>query len=237
MISQILLLLVAVGQTAGPNGNVKMVGTRIEGSQILSTTYKIESGTASAFLVNSVLKLEGVVRGIDQLKGDSAKKRDAEIKALVSGILDLNVLGERALATHWAALGKTKKGKAERDRYMKLFHQLVEENYLDKARAYINGKYQIPLTAERETPKGTVVTAKISKTDVDMLVEFRLAKSATGWRVVDIKLDETSLEETYRGSFNRIIKKKGDLKAGMPELLTVMDKRLTELKKGRATSL
>lgn len=232
-----LCAILAVSQTAGTNGNAKVVGTRVEGSKILSTTYKIQSGSASAFLVDGVSRLEKVVEGIDQLKGEAAKKRDLEIKSLVSGILDLDVLGQKALITHWEALGKTKKGRDERDRYMKLFRQLVEENYLEKARAYINGKYQIPLTSEVAGPKGTIVTAKISKTDVDLLVEFRLVKQEAGWRVVDIKLDETSLEETYRGSFNRVIKKKGDLKVGMPELLSVMDKRLTELRKGRATTL
>jgi ABC-type transporter MlaC component len=233
MISQIIFILLAVGQTNGE----KVAGSRVDGSQILSTTYKIQPESASAFLADGVIQLEKVVKGIDQLKGDSAKKRDLEIKSLVSGILDLNVLGQRALATHWEQLGKTKKGREEREKYMKLFRQLVEENYLEKARTYINGKYQIPLTNEKVSSNGTIFTAKINKTDVDLLVEFRLVKAGPSWRVVDIKLDETSLEETYRGSFNRVIKKKGELKVGMPELLAVMDRRLQELKKGRATSL
>ncbi|MBN8554591.1 MAG: ABC transporter substrate-binding protein [Deltaproteobacteria bacterium] len=211
--------------------------TPIEGSQILSTTYKIEPGSASEFLIQNTIALEKLVAGIDKAKGEDAKKKEAAIKSLVSGILDLDVLGRRALITYWDEVNKTANGKKLLSQYMATFKKLVEENYLEKARQYVNGKYQIPLTGEEKTAKGSKITAKIKKTDVDLLVEFYVVKGDKGWRVVDIKLDDTSLEETYRGSFNRIIKKKGGIEAGLPELIAVMDKRLQELKKGKATSI
>ena len=70
-----------------------------------------------------------------------------------------------------------------------------------------------------------------------MLVEFRLRKIGEQFRIVDIKLDETSLESTYRSSFNRIIRKEGSLENGFPELIRVMEKRLKELRAGSATRL
>jgi ABC-type transporter MlaC component len=210
---------------------------KVPGSQILSTTYQVVPGSASDFMVKNVLNLEKLVFGIDKIKGPDAKKKETDIKNLVSGILDLDVLGQRALITYWDQLGKTAKGKKQREQYMKTFKRLVEENYLEKARQYVNGKYQIPLISETKTAKDTVVTAKIKKTDVDLIVEFHMVNNEKGWKVVDIRLDDTSLEETYRGSFNRIIKKKGGADAGLPELVTVMEKRLQELKKGKATTI
>ena len=227
----ILSVLIAVAGADAPKSH------QIQGSQILSTTYKIEPGSASEFLVENTIALEKLVSGIDKAKGDEAKKKEMVIKNLVSGILDLDVLGHRALITYWDEVSKTTNGKKLLSQYMTTFKKLVEENYLEKARQYVNGKYQIPLTGEEKTSKGYKVTAKIKKTDVDLLVEFYIVKNDKGWKVVDIKLDDTSLEETYRGSFNRIIKKKGGIKTGLPELIAVMDKRLQELKKGKATSI
>ena len=40
-----------------------------------------------------------------------------------------------------------------------------------------------------------------------------------------------------KGFFNRIIKKHGGIQKGFPELMKVMEKRLGELKNGKATKL
>jgi ABC-type transporter MlaC component len=159
------------------------------------------------------------------------------MRGVVSGVLDLQTLGQGAMVTHWNALGKTPKLKKMRDKYMSLFQQLIEENYMEQARKYIGGKYQITFTSEDTQSKKPMVKAKIKKTDVDVLVEFDVLKQKDVWKVQDIRLDTTSLEATYRSSFNRLIKKKGGLDSGFPELLKSMEKRLAELRSGKAESL
>ena len=227
----------------GASGNSLSSSTRgisekqVPGSKILSTTYDIQKNSASEFVVQGITSLETVVQGLQGAKGKDVQKKENEVKKLVSGMLDLDVLGKRALITYWDELGKTVKGKGWREKYLGIFRQLVEENYMEKARVYVGGKYQIPLTGEETSGQGTTVKAFIKKTDVDLNVEFILSKTDKGWKIFDIRLDDTSLEGTYRSSFNRIIKKHGGLSAGMPELLNVMSKRLQELKKGKATTL
>lgn len=204
----------------------------VPGSNILSLGYEMKEGSATDFLITQIKKLEKTVNS-------NSRDQDKKIRTLVSSVLDLDRLGRRALIAHWSELGKSAEGKQKRARYLELFKDLVEENYLEKARQYVSGKYQIPLTEEVnfEDSDISIVKGKILKTDVDLLVEFKIQKQASGYKVIDVRLDETSLESTYRGSFNRIIRKKGGLNEGFPELLRVMNKRLAELKKGSATRL
>lgn len=235
--------------STGGSGSLSTGGARIQaqltpvpGSSILSLAYPLKPSSATAFLTQEMVRLEKIVgsEGSSQLK-----QQESKIRSLISGTLDLNRLAERALAAFWSDLGKTAKGKKDRERYRQLFQQLVEENYIEKAKTYVTGKYQIPLLSETTEGDRTIISGEIKKTDVNLRVEFHLMSRPSGsksspsksFRVVDVKLDETSLEATYRSSFNRIIRKQGGLAQGFPELLKVMERRLSELKKGVATKL
>src|SRR5690606_15094218 len=110
------------------------------------------------------------------------------------------------LIVHWTDLGKTKKGQSQRSRYQNLFRNLVEENYIQKIRQYLGGDHHIHFVSEKANGDKVTVYARILKTDVDVHVEFETVKSKGGWRVVDVRLDDISLQETYRSSFNRIIR-------------------------------
>lgn len=208
----------------------------VPGSQLLATAYSVTKGSATEKLSTSIIALEKAVEGIGPDSKVSASQAK-EVKRIVSGILDIESLGERSLVNYWAELGKTKKGLALRKKYVGLFRELVEENYLEKARKYIGGKYRIPLLEEKKGARGPVIFGRIQKADVDVELEFRFQETKAGLKVADILLDQTSLEGTYRSSFNRIIRKHGGLDQGMPELLAVMERRLTDLKSGRATTL
>jgi ABC-type transporter MlaC component len=226
--------------TGGSTLNAKL--TPVPGSAILSTAYVVKPDSASAFLTQEIVRLEKMLSGESSSK---LKAQEAKVRALISSTLDLERLAERSLAGHWVELGKSAQGRQRREKYRKLFRQLVEENYIEKARTYVTGKYQIPLLSESVQGDRVIILGEIKKTDVNLRVEFHLMASGAkgdklsgkGFRVVDVKLDETSLEATYRSSFNRIIRKQGGLAAGFPELLNVMERRLTELKKGVATRL
>ena len=85
-------------------------------------------------------------------------------------------MGKGALANHWDALGKSKKGQALREKYTKVFNELVEENYLERVRLYFGGRYQIVFTGEEPKAFGSVVMARIKKKDVDVIVEFIMKK-------------------------------------------------------------
>jgi ABC-type transporter MlaC component len=211
----------------------------IEGSQMLWTSIEILPNSGVDFVVRSIKDLEKVVEVINSAKGAESKAAENKLRQMVSGILDLDHLGQRAMITHWQALEKTASGRKQREEYMKLFKSLIEENYMEQARKYIGSNYKLTLTGNDPAPKSgiTLVTGRIKKTDVDVIVEFDVKKVGEVLKIADLRLDATSLESTYRSSFNRIIRRNGGLEKGFPELLTSMRKRLTDLQKGSATRL
>ncbi len=228
--------------SAPPTLNVPSTSTStaqpVKGSRLLFTSFKTSSSnSATKFVINSVIDVEKIMEGVSAQNSNAVKQKDPQLRKFISSVLDLESLGRGALATYWAELDKSASGKKQKERYLRLFKSLVEENYLEKIRLYVGGKYQIILTGEKSGPQKTIVFATIKKKEADVMVEFHLKKKGENWSIVDTKLDETSLEEAYRGSFNRIIKKNGGIEKGLPELLKVMDKRLAELKQGKATKL
>lgn len=210
----------------------------IAGSAILSSTFEVKPGTGASFLVEKLVQLEKLVgKDFDSLKGKELAAKNEEIRKLVGQVLDLDRLAKRALIAYWDKLGEMKNADVKKKEYLSLFKRLVEENYLEKAKGYVSGKYKIPLIGESKKASYEIVEGKIEQTDVDLLVQFKILKENEKYKVVDVKLDETSLESTYRGSFNRIIRKEDGITKGFDELIRVMKKRLEELVKGNATRL
>lgn len=210
----------------------------IAGSSILSSTFEVKPGTGAAFLVEKLLLLEQMVgKDFDSLKGKELAAKNEEIRKLVGQVLDLDRLAKRALIAYWDKLGEMKNADEKKKEYLSLFKRLVEENYLEKAKGYVGGKYKIPLVSETKKAPYELVEGKIEQSDVDLLIQFKILKENEKYKVVDVKLDETSLESTYRGSFNRIIRKQDGMTKGFDELIRVMKKRLEELVKGNATRL
>lgn len=236
------LLLSLIVQVSNGQGTLSIkqdvvAAQPVVGSKVLLTEFQITSGSSAAAITAAVIELETIVAKMKNKSGAEKKALENQMRSVVSAILDLQHLGQRAMVTHWENLGKTAKLKKMRDNYMKLFRQLIEENYMEQARKYIGGNYQIIFTSQDEKGTKPMVKGRIKKTDVDVLVEFDVVKQGSAWKVQDIRLDTTSLEATYRSSFNRLIKRKGGLDAGFPELLKSMEKRLAELRSGSSKSL
>lgn len=218
-------------------GSSSVEGRPVSGSQLLFMTYAPKGpDSATSYMMKNILEVEKLMGGVKQ-DDRQIKAKDPALRKFISSVLDLDTLGRNALATYWDELGKTSDGKKKRETYLTTFKKLVEENYMEKIRVYVGGNYRITLTGEQPNKRGTSVNAMIKKKDADVMVEFQLQKKDGNWAIIDTKLDDTSLEEAYRGSFNRIVKKHGGLQKGFPELIRVMEKRLEELKKGKATKI
>lgn len=203
-------------------------------SEILLARYEWKEDSASEFLSQRLLELEELIK---ELEDAEVKEFDQVLRESVSKTLDLQSLGKRAMLRYWDELGKTEVGQRQRKQYLKLFKQLVEESYLEQARRFSEGDHQIELEEEASRGEFQIVKGSIERPDVDVIVEFQLKQNSDEWKVQDIRLDSTSLEATYRSSFSRIIRRKGGLEEGFPHLISVMERRLHDLRVGEATRL
>jgi phospholipid transport system substrate-binding protein len=139
--------------------------------------------------------------------GSDAEKRLAkEISTQLSGFLDIDELGQRALANHWKTLSL-----AQRKEYLKLLRELVEGNYIKAMRS--NVSYDVRYLKEEEKDGARVVSTELrvqrNGRAETMSVDYALRKERESWRAYDLVTDGVGLVENYRAQFNKIIAKEG----------------------------
>jgi len=139
--------------------------------------------------------------------GSDAEKRLAkEIGTQLDGFLDVEELGQRALAGHWKDLKP-----AQRQEYLKLLRELVEANYIKAMRS--NVSYDVRYLDEKETDGLRWVSTELqlqrNGRPETMSVDYVLRKQGDNWRAFDLITDGVGLVENYRAQFSKIIAKEG----------------------------
>lgn len=146
-------------------------------------------------------KIVGIVSS-PELKGpEKQKEREKLIRAAVDEIFDREEMSRRTLAIHWR--GRT---AAEREEFMKLFENLLEQTYIDRVEAYSGEK--VNYEGERIQGNYALVRVKImTKEGADIPVAYRMIKKNNDWFVYDVSIQGVSLINNYRTQFNSIIER------------------------------
>jgi phospholipid transport system substrate-binding protein len=139
--------------------------------------------------------------------GSEAEKRlVAQLSSELSGFLDVEELGQRALADHWKNLTA-----AQRKQFLGLLRELVEGNYLKAMRSNLD--YEVRYLKEDEKDGARWVATEIhlerNGRPETMSVDYVLRKEGDNWRAFDLVTDGVGLVENYRAQFNKIIAKEG----------------------------
>jgi phospholipid transport system substrate-binding protein len=150
--------------------------------------------------------------------GSEAERRlAAEISTQLRSFLDVEELGQRALADHWKS-----SSAAQRKEYLKLLRELVEGNYVKAMRS--NVSYEVRYLKEEEKEGSRWVSTELAVTRNGrpevMSVDYGLRKQGDSWRAYDLVTDGVGLVENYRAQFNKIVAKEG-----VSGLLTRMRKK------------
>lgn len=152
---------------------------------------------------------------------EALKARDAEIRAalppkgqpvtpalkkklegMLTKMVDLEAMAKSTLGKHWAAQ-KPEKQKEFLDTFLTAFRAAISGE--------IEGYRSSATTFEPEEKVGDVIKVPTVLTikDEPTPIVYTMKKDETGWRILDITIDEVSTVENYRSSFGRIIQKEG----------------------------
>ena len=129
--------------------------------------------------------------------------RRAAIRTVAAEIFDFAEISQRSLARHWAA-----RTPAERQEFVQLFRDLLEHSYITKIEAYSGEKIQYA----GEVPDGdqaVVKTRIVTKTGVEIPVDYRMFLKGDRWRAYDVNIEGVSLVSNYRTQFNTVIQRNG----------------------------
>ncbi|HTO11054.1 MAG TPA: ABC transporter substrate-binding protein [Candidatus Binatia bacterium] len=132
------------------------------------------------------------------LKADPAARR-AALRGVAGEIFDFGEITRRALGSHWQTVSP-----AERDELVHLLAALLERSYMSRIEQY-SGERIVWVGESVEGNLATVRTRFLSKSGVEIPVDYRLARTGDRWLAYDVSIEGVSLVSSYRAQFNKII--------------------------------
>ena len=155
------------------------------------------------------------------LKDDSLGKEEmrAKIRAHINERFDFKAMSQRTLATNWK-----KATEKEREQFIALFSQLIENTYIGKIETYTDEKVEYP--GEKVKGSKAVVETLIIAASADIPVDYRLYRKDGAWWVYDVIIEGVSLVSNYRSSYQEIVKQEG-----FDGLLVKMQEKIDELER------
>ena len=147
--------------------------------------------------------------------GPYSETQKEELKVLINDIMDFMEMSKVALSRYWESLDEAQKTGFVRD-----FSELVKRSSvkkLDIFHAVIEYK-DVRMDGEKAFVH-TVAIYKRTRTNVD----YNLLKRNDKWYVIDFSIDGVSTADSYRRSFQRIMRKHG-----FPGLMERLKKKLKE---------
>jgi phospholipid transport system substrate-binding protein len=150
--------------------------------------------------------------------------RDDDLKKEINQFIDFDELGKRALGSNWAGLNP----QQQKD-FLATLRDLIETAYTTRIRE--TNDFAIEYTKE-EFKDGEAFVATLAKSPgstTKLSTDYRLHKPGDRWYVYDLVIEGSSLVNTYKKSFNQIIKQKG-----FDALMQKMKTKSEDLRKDKA---
>jgi len=150
--------------------------------------------------IDSILK---IVTDPELKKEAKTVERRKRIRQVVNQVFDFAEISQRSLGRHWQ--GRT---PAERDQFVQLFGDLLENAYISKIESYSGEKILYPGDVI-EGDLAVVKTRIVTKQDTEIPVDYRMFLNNGRWAVYDVSVEGISLIGNYRTQFNSVIQRSG----------------------------
>ena len=134
--------------------------------------------------IDLVLK---IVTDPELKKEAKTAERRKQIRAVVNQIFDFSEISQRCLGRHWQA-----RTPAEKEQFIALFGDLLENAYITKIESYSGEKIQYP----GDTIEGDLAIVKtriVTKQETEIPVDYRMFLKDGRWAVYDVSIEGISL--------------------------------------------
>ncbi len=129
----------------------------------------------------------------------NTQARRDRLRLTIGPRFDFREMAKRSLARHWRD-----RSEEERDEFVAVFADLLEQSYVSRIEDYTDQEILYP--EERiEDNFAEVGTKIVVESGREVPIDYRLYQTESGWRVYDIVIEGVSLVSNYRSQFNRII--------------------------------
>ncbi len=132
--------------------------------------------------------------------GLSLPERREAVRHLAEEVFEVSETAKRALGQHWV-----QRTPAEREEFVKLFANLLEQTYISRIDEF--GGEKLTYVSEQIDGDRAIVRARIAtKKGTEVPVESRLLQKENRWLIYDILVENLSLISNYRSQFDRVIR-------------------------------
>jgi phospholipid transport system substrate-binding protein len=126
--------------------------------------------------------------------------RRAAVRDVAEEAFDVAETARRALGPHWQ-----QRTAAERDAFVRVFHDLLEQTYLPRVDDY-QGEWVRFVSERREGDHAIVRALVVTRLAIPVAVETRLVRKGDRWQIYDVLIEKMSLVAGYRAQFDRVIR-------------------------------
>lgn len=133
-------------------------------------------------------------------KGKEEERRDL-LRKEIEPIFDFVEMAKRSLGPNWR--GRTPE---ERDRFVALFRELLENSYLGKIESY-QGEVIRYGKESLDGPYAQVKTVVVTTKGQEFTMDYRMLADGGRYRIYDVVIEGISLVGNYRSQFNSILQK------------------------------
>jgi len=169
-------------------------------------------------------QLRGSIDAVLKILSDPELKKESKVAerwraiGVVAGdVFDFGEISRRTLAAHW--LSRT---PAEREEFVALFGDLLENAYISKIEGYAGEKI-LYVGEVAEGGLAVVRTRIVTRQGTEIPVDYRMFRQSERWRAYDVNIEGISLVSNYRAQFNTII-----TRSGYPDLVAKLKAKRDE---------
>jgi len=135
-----------------------------------------------------------------QKKDIDPNVKEEKISKIVSPIFDFPLMAKLALGrTHWP-----KFTPPQREKFTRLFSELLKNSYLDKVSLYKDEKVLFKPATQKQKNTISIPTELIHE-DKKVAILYKLRKIDKRWKIYDVEIQGVSILLTYRSQFDEIL--------------------------------
>ena len=137
-----------------------------------------------------------------KLKSKGAKEeRRSRLRQVIYPRFDFAEMARRSLGPTWQRISS-----GERQEFLKLFSQLLEDTYVSNIESY-SGEKILYGREIQEQEFAEVYTKVVTKQGEEFAVNYKLHELNGDWKVYDVMMENVSIVNNYRSQFSRLLAK------------------------------
>ena len=173
------------------------------------------AGTAGETVQAEVNKIVTAIK-TPGFKDQPREKQITDIRQIINAVFDYSELSRRTLGKGWQKFSGPQK-----EQFIALFSELLENTYADRVLAYTDEKIdfgdEVELKQNRVEVKSTIVT----KANQSVPLNYRMIQKDGSWKVYDVVIEGISLVQNYRSQFREILAHKSP-----QDLITTLEEKV-----------